>query len=115
VFQSQKKLGAIAQNQVDIVAMKLDDQIRSFKVRGALIAGLERKGEVKIRIGNDLPQKFLNPGTGFLDRIFRLQFFFPPSLMIIAPFVAPVAPRGSGDAVLLKNHCCPTPTKLLAK
>lgn len=41
VFESQKKLGAIAQDEVDIVAMKLDDQIRGFEVRVALIAGLE--------------------------------------------------------------------------
>ena len=95
VFEGEEKLSAIAQNQIDIVAMELDDQVGSFKVRVALISRLQREREVETRIVNNLPQKFFDPGTGFLNRVFGLQFFFLLSL-IIAVFIAP---PGTGGAV----------------
>ena len=126
MFEGQQELGAIAQDQIDIVTVKLNDKIGSFKIRTALVAGFQFEPEIQMRIGNDLAEKFFDPRTGFLNRIFGLQLFFLPSLTIIAPFIfasfifaSMVTPDnavpGTAGAVLLKNHCSATPTKLLVR
>jgi hypothetical protein len=113
VFESEEKLGAIAENQVDVVAVELDDEVGSFEVGVGLVARFQFESEVESRVGNDLPEELFDPRTGFMNRIFWFQFFFLLSLIIAFP--GTVAPPGTSGAVRLKNHCCATPTKLLVR
>lgn len=107
VFEGEEKLGAIAEDEVDVFAVEFDDEIGSFKLGIGLVAGFEGEGKIETGVGDDSPQKFLNARAGFVNRIFGLQAFFLPSLMILTP--------GVTGAVLLKNHCCATPTMLLVR
>lgn len=107
VFEGEQKLGAVAQDEIDVIALKLDDDVGGFKFRIAPVSGFEREFQRQTGIFNYPTEKLFDPGTGLINRIFGLQAFFLPSLMGVRPGVA--------GAVLLKNHCCATPTMLLVR
>lgn len=107
VFERQQKLGAIAQQQVDVFALKLDHNVRAFKLRVALVARFDGELQRETGIVNYLAKELLDPWSGLVNRILWLQAFFFPFLITEIP--------GVGGAVLLKNHCCATPTRLLER
>jgi len=111
-FEREQKLGAVAEEEIDIGALEFYDQIRVFKIRVAVVAGLQPETQTKAGIVDDAPKELLDPGTRFVNRILLTQARFLPSLRDGIAFLAGIA-AGAGPAVLLKNHCCAMPTKLL--
>jgi hypothetical protein len=111
-FQGEQQFGAIRQQHFHVFALKFDEEIGVFKLRIAGIAGLQPESQMKARAVDDLPEELLNPGASFVNRVLLRQARFLPSFDDVMDFFGAAA-IARGPAVLLKNHCCAMPTKLL--
>lgn len=108
-FQSEQKLGAVAQQQIHIRTPELDENIGVLKIRVAVIARLNRESQMKPGVPDNPAKKSFNSWTRFLYRILGTQTLFLP-----LPFCGRRATGVplTGTNVLLKNHCCAMPTRL---
>ncbi len=105
-FQREQQFRAIAQQEFDVIAFEFYEKIGIFEVRIRMVARFEPKAEAKARVVDYLPEKLLDPGSCFVNRIPYAQVRFLLSFDELS-FFCEVAITVTGEAVLLKNHCCP--------
>lgn len=75
-LQSEQELRAVGQQQFHVATLKLDDNVRIFKVRMTVVAGLDGEAQIELAIGDDLTEKLLDPGTSLVNRILGIQALF---------------------------------------
>jgi hypothetical protein len=66
-FQSKQEFRAIFQQEVDVAASELDDEVRIFKVRVTVVARFDREVQLELAVGYDLTKKPLDPGTSLMN------------------------------------------------
>ena len=91
-FEREQELRAIVQQQVDVAALELDDEIGVFEVRMTVVAGFDGEVQIELAVGDDLTEKLLDPGTSFVNRILWIQALFLPSFAM-AVFARPALQR----------------------
>ena len=108
----QHQFSFIRQQQIHVRARELHQQVRIFQIRMQMLALENFVFDIEIQMVEYHVQEILNAGPRQIDGVLLVVHVSQPLDFFFAAILGTSAGGGVG-MLLLTNHCCKIPTKLL--